>query len=73
MLAALGGAPNLTGVEAAANRLLVSLADPARLDAEALRGLGVRAIARSGPGRLQLILAGAAADLSAELAGLRTS
>jgi PTS system N-acetylglucosamine-specific IIC component len=68
LLAALGGAPNLTGVEAAANRLLVSLSNAANVDEAALKALGVRAIAHTGASRLQLILGEDAAALGGALA-----
>jgi PTS system N-acetylglucosamine-specific IIC component len=67
ILAALGGRANLRGVEAAANRLLVDLVDPAGLDAAALRRAGVRAIARPAAAKAQLILAGDAQALAAAL------
>jgi N-acetylglucosamine PTS system EIICBA or EIICB component len=63
VLAALGGARNLTGVEAAANRLLVGVADHADVDEPALRALGVRAVARTGASSIQLILGEDAAAL----------
>jgi PTS system N-acetylglucosamine-specific IIC component len=68
MLAALGGAQNVTGVEAVANRLLVGLASAGGIDETALRALGVRAIARTGPQRLQLVLGEDAGPLGAALA-----
>ncbi len=67
MLAALGGAQNVTGVEAAANRLLVGLASAGGIDETALRTLGVRAIARTTPQRLQLVLGEDAGPLGAAL------
>jgi N-acetylglucosamine PTS system EIICBA or EIICB component len=67
MLAALGGAQNVTGVEAVANRLLVGLAGGG-IDEAALRALGVRAIARTAPQRLQLVLGEDAGPLGAALA-----
>jgi PTS system N-acetylglucosamine-specific IIC component len=67
MLAALGGAHNLTAVEAAANRLLVGVADHAGVDEPALRALGVRAVARTGAASVQLILAEDAAALGTAL------
>ncbi len=67
VLAALGGAQNLTGVEAAANRLLVGVADHADVDEPALRALGVRAVARTGVASVQLILAEDAAALGTAL------
>ena len=68
MLTALGGARNVTGVEAAANRLLVGLASASGIDETALRALGVRAIARTAPQRLQLVLGEDAGPLGAALA-----
>ena len=68
MLAALGGAQNLTGVEAVANRLLVGLKSAGGVDEAALRRLGVRAIARTAPQRLQLVLGEDASALGAALA-----
>ena len=67
MLAALGGAGNVTGVEAASNRLLVGVADHADIDEPALRALGVRAVARTDAARLQLILGEDAAALGTAL------
>ena len=66
-LAALGGAQNLTGVEAAANRLLVTLVNGGSTDEPALKALGVRGVARTGATRLQLILGEDAAALSSAL------
>ena len=67
VLAALGGAGNVTGVESAANRLLVGVADHAGVDEPALRALGVRAVARPGGARLQLVLGEDAAALGTAL------
>lgn len=67
LLAALGGGQNVTGVEAASNRLLVGLANASAVDEAALRTLGVRAIARTGAARLQLVLGEDAAPLGAAL------
>ncbi|HTX51547.1 MAG TPA: N-acetylglucosamine-specific PTS transporter subunit IIBC [Caulobacteraceae bacterium] len=47
LLAALGGAGNVRTVECAANRLLLVLNDAAKLEPDALRRLGVRAIAQT--------------------------
>jgi PTS system N-acetylglucosamine-specific IIC component len=69
LLAALGGRANLRRIEAAANRLLVELADGDALDAAAVREAGARALATLGAGRFQLILAGPAAPLAAALGG----
>ncbi|HLK25788.1 MAG TPA: PTS sugar transporter [Caulobacteraceae bacterium] len=68
LLAALGGAGNIQRLEAASNRLLVRFADPARLDAVALRALGARGIAETGPGTPQVLLALDAGGLAAALA-----
>jgi PTS system N-acetylglucosamine-specific IIC component len=68
LLAALGGPQNLTGVDAVANRLLITLANLTGVDEPALKALGVRAIARTGASRLQLILGEDAAPLGGALA-----
>jgi len=70
ILAALGGAKNVADVEAAANRLLVGLEEHARVDAAALRRLGVRGVARPAANRLQLILKGDAAAAAAGIGDL---
>jgi len=67
MVTALGGAANLRGVEAAANRLLLAVADAGLIDAGALKRLGVRAVARLSPTSVQLILAEGADDLAAAI------
>jgi PTS system N-acetylglucosamine-specific IIC component len=69
LLGALGGRSNVSAVEAAANRILVQLMDPGRIDAAALERLGVRAVARLDAGRAQLILGGQAAPIADALAG----
>jgi PTS system N-acetylglucosamine-specific IIC component len=56
-LTALGGDGNVSGATAAANRLLVELLDPGRMDLPGLQRLGVRSVARTGANRAQLILA----------------
>jgi PTS system N-acetylglucosamine-specific IIC component len=70
ILTALGGAGNVAVVEAASNRLLVGLADPAAIDEPALRRLGVRGVARTAASRMQLILAGEAASAAAAIGTL---
>jgi PTS system N-acetylglucosamine-specific IIC component len=70
ILAALGGAGNVSSVEAASNRLLVGLAGGTPPDEAALRRLGVRGVAHSAAGRLQLILAGEAAGEAAAIGAL---
>jgi PTS system N-acetylglucosamine-specific IIC component len=49
LLAALGGRGNVRKVEAVAGRLRVSVADPGRVDAGAIRKLGVRGLALPAP------------------------
>ncbi|MBV9621364.1 MAG: PTS transporter subunit EIIC [Gammaproteobacteria bacterium] len=56
LLAALGGAANVRGVQPSASRVLVGVADDALVDPVALARLPVRALARPAPGRLHLIL-----------------
>ncbi|MGE5562048.1 MAG: N-acetylglucosamine-specific PTS transporter subunit IIBC [Bacillota bacterium] len=55
-LAALGGADNVEDVRQRSTRLILSLADAGKLDAAALRQLGVRAVARSDGGRVHLLV-----------------
>lgn len=49
LLAALGGRANVRAVEGVAGRLRVTVADPARIDAGAIRELGVRGLALPSP------------------------
>jgi PTS system N-acetylglucosamine-specific IIC component len=70
ILAGLGGRANVREVEAAANRLLVRLADIAAIDIDALKRAGMRALANSAPGRAQLVFAGDAHGLADGLAAL---
>lgn len=55
-LDALGGADNLEDVRQRSTRLILGLADAAKLDGEALRRLGARAVARSGAGHVHVLL-----------------
>ncbi|MEE3625790.1 hypothetical protein UCD39_17670 [Nitrospirillum sp. BR 11752] len=64
VLAALGGAGNLQEVEARANRLLLGVTDPARVDDGSLLALGLRGVARPAAGRLHLLLGAPAAPLA---------
>ena len=64
LLSALGGAANVSGIECAANRLLLSLVDPGKIEPGALRGLGVRAIAQPGDNSAHLILEDDAAGVA---------
>jgi N-acetylglucosamine PTS system EIICBA or EIICB component len=70
LLAALGGAANLKSAEAAANRILVGLTDPSRIDAPALARLGVRGVATAGNGSVHLVLSQSAAGPAQALAGM---
>jgi N-acetylglucosamine PTS system EIICBA or EIICB component len=67
LLAALGGAGNVRGVECAANRLLLALNDPAKIERDVLRRLGVRAIAEPTGDSAHLILGEDAAPAAAAL------
>ena len=73
VLAALGGAGNVGQVEAASNRLLVSLIDLAGVDEAALRKLGVRGVAHLAARRVQLILAGEATGAATAIGELAAS
>ncbi len=68
LLAALGGRANLARVEAAANRLLVELADPGKLDGPALIRAGARGVAAAGANRRQVLLGGDASAVAARMA-----
>lgn len=69
VLAALGGKANLNSCRTVAGtRLRVELADPARFDAAAAKAHGVRAVAVTGSGSLQLILGPDAAEVGRALA-----
>ena len=53
---ALGGADNVEDVRLRSTRLILGLADAAKLDSDALRRLGARAVSRSNGGRIHLLL-----------------
>jgi PTS system N-acetylglucosamine-specific IIC component len=55
-IAALGGAGNVEQLDHRSTRLVVRLADPARLDEAALKRLGARAVARSDGGSVHILL-----------------
>ncbi len=59
VLKALGGKANVKNVEAVAGRVLVSVGDNAKIDAAALRALGMRGIATPAPGSVHLLHADA--------------
>jgi PTS system N-acetylglucosamine-specific IIC component len=56
LLAALGGAANLTGVEARSSRLLIGVVDDERVDEAAVTGCGARGLASTSRGRIQVII-----------------
>jgi N-acetylglucosamine PTS system EIICBA or EIICB component len=61
VLQALGGAANVSKVELAAGRLLVTVKDAARIDEPALLALGTRGVAIAGPSSVHLLHADAPA------------
>jgi PTS system N-acetylglucosamine-specific IIC component len=67
LLAALGGAANLREVRAASTRLLIAVADDERVDEAALDAAAPRGYARAAPGRVQVLVGPAAAEVSAAL------
>jgi PTS system N-acetylglucosamine-specific IIC component len=62
MLAALGGRQNVSGVESFAGRVSLRVSDPKAVDEQALRTLGVRCVAHTSVGSVQLLIPGAAED-----------
>jgi PTS system N-acetylglucosamine-specific IIC component len=62
MLAALGGRSNVKAVECQAGRVLMRIADAKIVDEPALRALGIRGVAYSSAGSMQLLIAGSAED-----------
>jgi N-acetylglucosamine PTS system EIICBA or EIICB component len=67
LLAALGGRDNVVGLDTAAGRLLIRTARPESVDASALGRLGIRGIAHSGAGSVQVLVAGPVEDWAAPL------
>jgi phosphotransferase system IIB component len=65
LLAALGGRGNVRAVEAVAGRLRASVGDAARVDAGAIRALGLRGVALPAPGVAHILAGPAAAETSA--------
>ena len=55
-IAALGGAANIEDLQHRSTRLVVRLADAAKLDEPALKRLGARAVVRSEGGRVHVLL-----------------
>jgi PTS system N-acetylglucosamine-specific IIC component len=64
---ALGGAANLLSVDACTTRLRLKIADPARVDEEALRQLGARGMVRPAPQALQVVIGPVADQLAGEI------
>jgi len=70
ILAALGGVGNIVQLEPCITRLRVEVADPDRLDEEALRASGALGVVRSG--RIIQVVVGTEADaLAADIDTLR--
>ena len=70
ILAALGGVENIVQLEPCITRLRVEVADPGRLDEEALRASGALGVVRSG--RIIQVVVGPEADaLAADIDTLR--
>ncbi|MDE2486180.1 MAG: N-acetylglucosamine-specific PTS transporter subunit IIBC [Alphaproteobacteria bacterium] len=67
LLRALGGGGNLAEVAASTSRIRLRLRDPQALDEPALRGLGLRALARPAADVVHLVIGPAAAPLAARL------
>ena len=67
LLAALGGAANLTAVDACTTRLRLSVVDSARVDVAALTRLGAMGVVRPGPNAVQVVLGPIADQVAAEL------
>jgi PTS system N-acetylglucosamine-specific IIC component len=66
-IAALGGAANLTAVEACTTRLRLVVADQGRVDEAALKALGSRGVVRPSPRDLQVVLGPQADDVAREI------
>jgi len=64
---ALGGAPNLTEVEACTTRLRLGVADSSKINEAALRQLGARGVVRPSPTSLQVVLGPIADQVAGEI------
>jgi PTS system N-acetylglucosamine-specific IIC component len=64
---ALGGRANLRSVEACTTRLRLVLADPARIDEHALKGLGTRGVLKLAQGAVQVVVGPIADQLASEI------
>jgi len=67
MVAALGGAANLTAVDACTTRLRLSVAESARIDIAALTRLGAIGVVRPGPNTVQVVLGPIADQVAGEI------
>lgn len=65
LLAALGGAANVRGVQTCSSRLRVEVAEAARVDEAAVRALGVRGVVKPAPHSVHVVL-GPSAEAAAE-------
>jgi PTS system N-acetylglucosamine-specific IIC component len=70
LLAALGGAGNVSAIENFSTRLLVTVADDARVDPGALEAASPRGFARPSPGSIQVLVGPDAASTGEALARL---
>jgi N-acetylglucosamine PTS system EIICBA or EIICB component len=64
---ALGGAPNLTEVEACTTRLRLGVVDGSRVNEAALKQLGARGVVRPSPTSLQVVLGPVADQVAGEI------
>jgi PTS system N-acetylglucosamine-specific IIC component len=68
-IAALGGAANLTTIDACTTRLRLGVVDQSKVDAEALKRLGAQGIVRPSASALQVILGPIADQIAGEIRG----
>ncbi|HKY00371.1 MAG TPA: N-acetylglucosamine-specific PTS transporter subunit IIBC [Steroidobacteraceae bacterium] len=73
LLAALGGSSNLRGIESHATRILIAIADDARVDEAALAAAAPRGFARPSRGSVHVIVGPAAASAREALALLASA
>ena len=66
-VAALGGKANLQSVDACMTRLRLTLADPSKVDENALKALGARGVVRPGGNALQVVVGPIADQLAQEV------
>jgi PTS system N-acetylglucosamine-specific IIC component len=67
IVAALGGATNLTTVDACTTRLRLSVVESARIDVAALTRLGAMGVVRPGPNSVQVVLGPIADQVAGEI------